>query len=68
MQWSRRLPVSARKTDVLRMVHHSFITCCNPITKIRSISMSTLVDASSDLKAGLDVVLVSLFARMPHGA
>jgi hypothetical protein len=68
MPSSRRLPVSARKTDVLRMAHHSFITCCNPITKIRSISMSTLVDASSDLKAGLDVVLVSLFARMPHGA
>ncbi len=68
MQSSRRLPVSARKTDVLRMAHHSFITCCNPITKIRSISMSTLADASSDLKAGLEVVLVSLFAQMPHGA
>jgi hypothetical protein len=30
--------------------------------------MSTLADASTDLKAGLEVVLVSLFAQMPHGA
>ena len=33
MPSSRRLPVSARKTDVLRMAHHSFITCCNPNTE-----------------------------------
>jgi hypothetical protein len=64
----RRLPASARKTDVLRMAHHSFFTCCNPITKIWGISMSTLADASTDVKAELEVVLVSLFAQMPHGA
>jgi hypothetical protein len=34
MPSSRRLPASARKTDVLCMAHHSFITFCNPITKI----------------------------------
>jgi hypothetical protein len=31
MPSSRRLPVSARKTDLLRMARHGFITCCNPI-------------------------------------
>jgi hypothetical protein len=30
--------------------------------------MSTLADASTDVKAGLEVVLVSLFVQMPHGA
>jgi len=29
--------------------------------------MSTLADASTDVKAGLEVVLVSLFVQMPHG-
>ena len=67
MPSSRRLPVSARKTDVLRMAHHGFITCCNRITKIRSISMPRFADVSTDVKAGLEVVLVSLFVQMPHG-
>jgi len=30
--------------------------------------MSTLADASTDVKAGLEVVVVTLFDQMPHGA
>jgi hypothetical protein len=30
--------------------------------------MSTLADASTNVKAGLEVVPVSLFVQMPHGA
>jgi hypothetical protein len=30
--------------------------------------MSPFADVSTDVKAGLEVVLVSLFAQMPHGA
>jgi hypothetical protein len=67
MPSSRRLPVSARKTDVLRMAHHGFITCCSPIHEARSISMSPFADVSTDVEAALEGVLVSLLVQMPHG-
>ena len=30
--------------------------------------MPTFADVSTDVKAGLEIVLVSLFVQMPHGA
>jgi hypothetical protein len=68
MPSSRRLPVSAKKNGCATYGAPQFHYLCNPITKIRSISMSTLADASTDVKAGLEVVPVSLFVQMPHGA
>ena len=58
MRSSQRLPVSARKTDVLRMAR-------------TTVSLPAVIQIprcfDTDVKAGLEVVLVSLFVQMPHG-
>ena len=66
MRSSRRLPVSARKTDVLRMARTT-VSLPAVIQIPKRYFDVAFSDVSTQVKAGLEVVLVSLFVQMPHG-